>query len=96
MARRLLAQALLAAAWANAQDVDHQGCIHMQVIHSTNKQYFAKRAVQFDLANRSDVAYYAKRTSELLSMAPEAVLWGFRGQISCAVAVALVGVRADS
>ncbi len=68
MARRLLVQALLAAAWAKAQDQDadsHEGCIHMQIIHSTNQKYFSKRAVQFDLANRSDVAYYAKRTDTM-------------------------------
>ncbi len=47
---------------ARAQDV-HDGCVHMQIIHSTNQQYFSKRAVEFTLANRSDVAYYAKRTA---------------------------------
>lgn len=36
------------------------GCIHFQIVHSTNTQHFAKRAVELSLANRSDVAYYAK------------------------------------
>ncbi|EFW99931.1 candidapepsin-4 precursor [Grosmannia clavigera kw1407] len=38
----------------------HDGCIHMQIVHSTNTNYFGKRAVELALANRSDVAYYAK------------------------------------
>ena len=65
MALSLVLQALLAAAWAaspaSAQDETHDpGCVHMQIVHSTNAKVF-KRAVQFNLANRSDVAYYAKR-----------------------------------
>ncbi|KAH8899082.1 acid protease [Thozetella sp. PMI_491] len=39
---------------------DHEGCIHMPIIHSTNTNYFSKRAVEVQLANRSDVAYYAQ------------------------------------
>ncbi|OAA63613.1 candidapepsin-4 precursor [Niveomyces insectorum RCEF 264] len=38
----------------------HDGCIHMQIIHSTNTAHFSKRAVELSLANRTDVAYYAK------------------------------------
>ncbi|CAK7239646.1 MAG: hypothetical protein STHCBS139747_001080 [Sporothrix thermara] len=38
----------------------HDGCIHFQVVHSTNTAHFGKRAVELSLANRSDVAYYAK------------------------------------
>ncbi|KAK3944354.1 hypothetical protein QBC46DRAFT_361276 [Diplogelasinospora grovesii] len=38
----------------------HEGCIHLPVIHSTNTNYFSKRAVELQLANRSDVAYYAQ------------------------------------
>lgn len=45
-----------------AQDTTHEGCIHMPIIHSTNTQYFGKRAVSLSLSNRSDIAYYAKRT----------------------------------
>ncbi|KAK0646972.1 aspartic peptidase domain-containing protein [Cercophora newfieldiana] len=37
------------------------GCIHMPIIHSTNVGHFSeKRGVQLQLANRSDVAYYAQ------------------------------------
>jgi len=65
MAPSLLLGALLAAAWAanavQAQEESHDGgCVHLQIVHSTNAKVF-KRAVQFNLANRSDVAYYAKR-----------------------------------
>ena len=68
MARSLLLRALLAAAWAASsawaeeEEESHAGCVHMQVVHSTNAKVL-KRAVQFNLANRSDVAYYAKRES---------------------------------
>jgi len=35
----------------------------MPIIHSTNVGHFSeKRGVQLQLANRSDVAYYAQRT----------------------------------
>ncbi|KAK3313697.1 aspartic peptidase domain-containing protein [Apodospora peruviana] len=37
-----------------------KGCIHLPIIHSTNVNYFSKRGVQLQLANRSDVAYYAQ------------------------------------
>ncbi|KAK4167708.1 putative aspartic-type endopeptidase [Cladorrhinum sp. PSN259] len=37
------------------------GCIHMPVVHSTNLDRFStKRGVQLQLANRSDIAYYAQ------------------------------------
>jgi hypothetical protein len=47
------------------QDIAHHddGCVHMPIVHSTNVNYFSnKRGVQLQLANRSDVAYYAQRT----------------------------------
>jgi hypothetical protein len=48
--------------WSIAQEgLTHEGCIHMPIIHSTNTQYFEKRAVSLALTNRSDIAYYAKR-----------------------------------
>ncbi|KAK3339969.1 aspartic peptidase domain-containing protein [Lasiosphaeria hispida] len=38
-----------------------EGCIHLPIVHSTNVNYFSsKRGVQLQLANRSDVAYYAQ------------------------------------
>jgi len=43
-------------------ETTHEGCIHMPIIHSTNTRYFEKRAVSLSLTNRSDIAYYAKRT----------------------------------
>ncbi|KAK3989440.1 putative aspartic-type endopeptidase [Cladorrhinum sp. PSN332] len=37
------------------------GCIHLPVVHSTNVNHFSsKRGVQLQLANRSDIAYYAQ------------------------------------
>ncbi|KAK4227826.1 putative aspartic-type endopeptidase [Podospora fimiseda] len=37
------------------------GCIHLPVVHSTNvNQFSTKRGVQLQLANRSDIAYYAQ------------------------------------
>ncbi|KAK0637437.1 aspartic peptidase domain-containing protein [Bombardia bombarda] len=48
------------AAAQNQTSSLHEGCIHLPVIHSTNVNYFAKRGVQLQLANRSDVAYYAQ------------------------------------
>ncbi|KAK3905466.1 putative aspartic-type endopeptidase [Staphylotrichum tortipilum] len=37
------------------------GCVHLPIVHSTNVNYFSsKRGVQLQLANRSDVAYYAQ------------------------------------
>ncbi|KJR89229.1 candidapepsin-4 precursor [Sporothrix schenckii 1099-18] len=51
----------VSAAVAAAETVDMQdGCIHFQIVHSNNAQHFTKRAVELSLANRSDVAYYAK------------------------------------
>lgn len=41
-----------------------EACVHFPVIHSTNKDVFSfqqKRAVDVQLANRSDIAYYAQR-----------------------------------
>jgi len=40
------------------------GCVHLPIVHSTNVNYFSsKRGIQLQLANRSDVAYYAQRTT---------------------------------
>ena len=52
------------------------GCIHMPVVHSTNVDRFTnKRGVQLQLANRSDIAYYAQRTtSPLLTLCQTTVL----------------------
>ncbi|EON99112.1 putative secreted aspartic proteinase protein [Phaeoacremonium minimum UCRPA7] len=50
--------ATLSAALQNSSS--HEGCIHLPVIHSTNPEVFSKRAIAVQLANRSDVAYYAK------------------------------------
>lgn len=36
--------------------------MHLPIIHSTNVNVFNRRAVELQLANRSDVAYYAERT----------------------------------
>ena len=62
-----LLSALLLAVWTSsgrlvafAQEDMQDGCVHMQIIHSNNERYMGKRAVEFNLANRSDVAYYAK------------------------------------
>jgi hypothetical protein len=35
----------------------------MPIIHSTNPQFLGKRAVSLALTNRSDIAYYAQRTT---------------------------------
>ncbi|KAK7735328.1 hypothetical protein SLS53_007559 [Cytospora paraplurivora] len=56
----LLAASLLSGAWA--QCAEDEACVHMQVVHSTNKNVFSKREVEIQLANRSDVAYYAQCT----------------------------------
>lgn len=63
----LLAIGLIPRAWAYC--AEDEPCVHMQVIHSTNKDVFSKRAVEVQLANRSDVAYYAqcKLPSPILS-----------------------------
>lgn len=53
-----LAISLLPGAWAYC--AEDEPCVQMQVIHSTNKNVFSKRAVEVQLANRSDVAYYAQ------------------------------------
>jgi hypothetical protein len=60
---------LLAVCLGQTQGQDasiHEGCIHMPIIHSTNTHYFGKRAVSLSLSNRSDIAYYAKRTGTLV------------------------------
>ncbi|KAK4187152.1 putative aspartic-type endopeptidase [Podospora australis] len=42
-------------------DTQDDGCVHLPVVHSTNVNHFSnKRGVQLQLANRSDVAYYAQ------------------------------------
>ena len=58
---------LIALFWRHAaalQQTTHDlGCIHLPIVHSTNVNQFSnKRGVQLQLANRSDVAYYAQRT----------------------------------
>lgn len=53
-----LAISFLPGAWAYC--AEDEPCVQMQVIHSTNKNVFSKRAVEVQLANRSDVAYYAQ------------------------------------
>ncbi|KAK7720365.1 hypothetical protein SLS63_009912, partial [Diaporthe eres] len=45
-------------AWA--QCAEEESCVHLPVVHSTNKNIFSKRAVEVQLSNRSDVAYYAQ------------------------------------
>lgn len=42
------------------EEIDSPGVLTLPVIHST-KPNVRKRAVEVDLANRSDVAYYAQR-----------------------------------
>ncbi|KUI65031.1 Candidapepsin-3 [Cytospora mali] len=54
----LLAISFLPRAWAYC--AEDEPCVHMQVAHSTNRNIFSKRAVEVQLANRSDVAYYAQ------------------------------------
>ncbi|KAL2128651.1 hypothetical protein VTI74DRAFT_8897 [Chaetomium olivicolor] len=51
-----------ATALQHPQNITHDdGCVHLPVVHSTNANYFSsKRGVQLQLANRSDVAYYAQ------------------------------------
>ncbi len=51
----------VAAQVAFVNATDHLGCVHMPIIHSTNTQFFPKRAIEVQLANRTDVAYYAQR-----------------------------------
>lgn len=54
----LLASSFFDGAWA--QGTEGHTCIHLPIVHSTNKNIFSKRAVEVQLANRSDVAYYAQ------------------------------------
>ncbi|KAK4239590.1 putative aspartic-type endopeptidase [Achaetomium macrosporum] len=57
----LLIALLCCHATALQQTTHDTGCIHLPVVHSTNVNYFSsKRGVQLQLANRSDVAYYAQ------------------------------------
>lgn len=62
----LLAVSYFSAALADSQYCpEGEPCIHCSVVHSTNKTTFssaafAKRAVDVQLANRSDIAYYAQ------------------------------------
>lgn len=39
---------------------EDESCIHFPVVHSSNQRIFPKRAVEVQLANRSDIAYYAQ------------------------------------
>lgn len=57
--------ALLIALFCHHAFAQHQphddGCVHLPIVHSTNINHFStKRGVQLQLANRSDVAYYAQ------------------------------------
>lgn len=44
-----------------AQCQEDEPCFHCKVVRSTNTNLFPKRAAEVQLANRSDVAYYAQR-----------------------------------
>lgn len=65
MACLLLLQLLLLAisllCGVRAQCQEDEPCVHLQVVRSTNAHLFPKRAIEIQLANRSDVAYYAQR-----------------------------------
>ncbi|KAG6365676.1 hypothetical protein INS49_007287 [Diaporthe citri] len=54
----LLASSFFYGAWA--QCAEEESCVHLPVVHSTNSKIFSKRAVEVQLSNRSDVAYYAQ------------------------------------
>ena len=41
------------------QDDDDSSWVTLPIIHGTNEEHFGKRGVEVELANRSDVAYYA-------------------------------------
>ena len=41
------------------QDDDDSSWFTLPIIHGTNEKHFGKRGVEVELANRSDVAYYA-------------------------------------
>ncbi|KAH6627542.1 aspartic peptidase domain-containing protein [Chaetomium tenue] len=48
-------------ATALQQAIHDDGCVHLPIVHSTNVAHFSnKRGIQLQLANRSDVAYYAQ------------------------------------
>lgn len=49
-----------------AQCQEDEPCVHFKVVRSTNTNLFPKRAVEVQLANRSDVAYYAQCTCIVL------------------------------
>ncbi|GAB1320892.1 Aspartic peptidase domain-containing protein [Madurella fahalii] len=53
--------ALLCRHVAAQHEPHDDGCVHLPIVHSSNPKYFSsKRGVQLQLANRSDVAYYAQ------------------------------------
>lgn len=54
----LLASSFFYGAWA--QCAEGESCVQLPVVHSTNTNIFSKRAVEVQLSNRSDVAYYAQ------------------------------------
>lgn len=54
----LLASSFFYGAWA--QCTEEESCVQFPVVHSTNTNIFSKRAVEVQLSNRSDVAYYAQ------------------------------------
>lgn len=54
----LLTVGFSASVWGYC--AEDESCIHFPVVHSTNKKMFPKRAVEVQLANRSDIAYYAQ------------------------------------
>lgn len=54
----LLAVSFSQSVWGYC--AEDESCIHFPVVHSTNQKMFPKRAVEVQLANRSDVAYYAQ------------------------------------
>ncbi|PSR76472.1 aspartic peptidase domain-containing protein [Coniella lustricola] len=64
MASTLRLQPLLAAigylflGTADAQCSAGEPCHHMPIIHSTNEKILSKRAVEVQLTNRTDIAYY--------------------------------------
>ncbi|KAL2182034.1 aspartic peptidase domain-containing protein [Thermothelomyces heterothallicus CBS 202.75] len=58
----LLVGLLCCHATAALQQLAHDvGCVHLPIVHSTKVDRFSdKRGIQLQLANRSDVAYYAQ------------------------------------
>lgn len=43
---------------AAAQCAANEPCHHMPIIHSTNQKFLSKRAIEVQLTNRTDIAYY--------------------------------------